>query len=728
MVAPETHRQSSLEERMPRRATTARGRSRTTSPDFRTLFERAPGLFLVLQPDLTIVAVSDAYLEATMTRREEIVGRALFEVFPANPDDPAATGVSNLRASLDRVRSSLVPDTMAVQKYDIRRPDEDGGGFEERYWSPVNTPIVGSDGKLSYIVHRVEDVTEFVRLKHLGTAQQQLAEQLQSRTAEVEAEVYRRAQEISATNRQLQRAILDLGRSQSFLDSVIENIPAMVFVKDAANLRFVRQNRAGEELLGHSRSAMIGKTDYDFFPPEEAEFFTSKDREVLEAGRVVDIPEEPIDTVTGRRYLHTRKIPIFDEEGKPVYLLGISEDITERKEAADALQAAREEAERANRAKTEFLSRMSHELRTPLNAILGFAQLLELEPLPDDQREHVDYILSAGRHLLDLINEILDISRIESGQMSLSAEPVEISEVIDEVVALISPQADARRVTVATGSAACDQYVMADRQRLKQVLLNLTSNAVKYNRSEGSVTIACDASQDRMRISVTDTGHGIAPEYLERLFRPFDRLGAEIGTVEGTGMGLALSKGLIEAMGGAIGVDTRLDTGSTFWIELDMAEGPIEAYERLHPSRIDAASVPEKESRLILQIEDNASNLRLVERIVRRQSGLRIIGTGTGRSGIDLARKRRPDLVLLDLHLPDITGHEVLRQLQTYPETRKTPVVVLSADATRAQIGRLIDGGAFGYVTKPIDVAIFLETVSRALDGAGEGSSTVRSA
>jgi PAS domain-containing protein len=279
---------------MPRRAAAVTRRTETTPPDFRTLFERAPGLFLVLQPDLTIVAVSDAYLEATMTRREEIVGRGLFEVFPDNPDDPEATGVSNLRASLDRVRSSLVADTMAVQKYDIRRPDEEGGGFEERYWSPVNTPILGDDGNLAYIVHRVEDVTEFVRLRNLGTAQQQLTEELRSRNAEAEAEVYRRAQEISATNRQLQRANTELRRSQSFLDSVIENIPAMVFVKDAADLRFVRFNRAGQELLGYSRADLIGKTDYDFFPADEADFFTTKDREVLAAGRVVDVAEEPI--------------------------------------------------------------------------------------------------------------------------------------------------------------------------------------------------------------------------------------------------------------------------------------------------------------------------------------------------------------------------------------------------------------------------------------------------
>jgi len=248
------------------------------SPDYRALFEAAPGLFLVLLPDLTIVAVSDAYLAATMTKRGEIVGRGLFEVFPDNPDDPGATGVNNLRASLDRVRSSLVSDAMAVQKYDIRRPDAEGGGFEERFWSPVNSPVLGPDGKLAYVIHRVEDVTEFVRLKHLETEQQRLTDELRERTTEMEAEVYRRAREISASNRQLHRANTELRRSERFLDSIIENLPDMVFVKDAESLRFVRFNRAGEELLGHTRDELIGRNDYDFFPQDEADAFVAKDQ------------------------------------------------------------------------------------------------------------------------------------------------------------------------------------------------------------------------------------------------------------------------------------------------------------------------------------------------------------------------------------------------------------------------------------------------------------------
>jgi PAS domain S-box-containing protein len=549
-------------------------RTSVPEPDFRALFEAAPGLFLVLLPDLTIVAVSDAYASATMTRRDEIVGRGLFDVFPDNPDDPAATGVGNLRASLDRVRSALVADTMAVQKYDIRRPEDEGGGYEVRYWSPVNMPVLNSDGELTYIIHRVEDVTEFVRLKKLGAQQQRITAELRSRTAEMEADVYRRSQEIASSNRELHRTNVELHRSESFLDSLIENLPNMVFVKDAEDLRFVRFNRAGEDLLGYPRAALVGKNDYDFFPKDEADFFTTKDREVLSSGQLVDIAEEVIDTAYGQKILHTKKIPIRDEAGRPVYLLGISEDITERKQADDLLDAARAEADRANRAKTEFLSRMSHELRTPLNAILGFSQLLALDKLSDEQRSYVGYIDGAGRDLLELINEVLDLSRVEAGAMAVATDVVPVGELIIEVTALVRPLAHQRGIEIDASSPGAEVTVVADRQRVKQVLLNLVTNAVKYNETKGRVTVRCGPAGERLRITVKDTGPGIASELVDRLFRPFERLDADARQVEGTGIGLALAKGLVEAMGGTIGVESSAGAGSAFWVELPAVRAP----------------------------------------------------------------------------------------------------------------------------------------------------------
>ena len=691
-------------------------------PDFRALFEAAPTPFLVLDPEFVIVAVSDAYLTATMTAREGIVGHALFEIFPDNPDDAAANGVSTLRASLERVRASHSPDTMAVQRYDIRRPAGEGGGFETRWWSPVNTPVLDAAGELRWIIHRVEDVTEFVRLRDDERERERATEALRSGIAQAEAELLQRASDIAETNRELELANAELRRSQIFLDSVVENIPSAVFVKEAGSLRFVRFNKAEEELVGWARERVVGKTDFDIFPREQAEFFTSKDREALDGRTVVDVPEEPLDTPeNGRRWLHTKKIPIVDEAGRPIYLLGISEDITERKRFEADLIAARQEAERANRAKTDFLSQMSHELRTPLTAILGFSQLLELDDLTDEQQSSVGHIMQAGRHLLDLINEILDISRIETGTMTISAEPVALDELIEEVFAVVQPIAATRTVMLKRGSSF-DVHVLADRQRLRQVLLNLLTNALKYNRQGGTVVVSCEQAPDeRLRIAIADTGYGIAPEHLERLFQPFDRLGAELGTIEGTGIGLALAQGLIGAMGGTIQVESILEVGTTFTIDLALTEGPLERYERLKGDTVAAPS--DGPRRRVLQIEDNTSNVRLVERIMERRPDIELITAGGGRSGVELARSHLPDLVLLDLHLPDIPGHEVLRELRAHPATRHIPVIVVSADATKAQMTRLRDAGVFGYLTKPLDVGQLLATIDRAIHGDGQAAS-----
>ncbi len=531
-----------------------------------------------------------------------------------------------------------------------------------------------------------------------------------------ETDLRRVAGELAARNRELELANEALRRSQIFLDSVVENIPSAVFVKEAGSLSFIRFNRAEEELVGWTRDKVIGKTDFDLFPREQAEFFTRKDREALDGRAVVDVAEEPLDTPNqGRRWLHTKKIPIVDDAGRALYLLGISEDITERKRFEEELIAARQEADRANRAKTDFLSQMSHELRTPLTAILGFSQLLELEDLTAEQHSSVAHVLQAGRHLLDLINEILDISRIETGTMTISPEPVALGELVDEVFAVVKPIASARGVELARGSAF-DDHVLADRQRLRQVLLNLVTNALKYNRQGGTVSVASTrAADDRLRISVSDTGYGIAPEHIDRLFQPFDRLGAELGTVEGTGIGLALAKGLVNAMGGTVEVESVIDVGTTFTIDLALTEGPLERYERLSAESIDTP--PERPRRRVLQIEDNLSNVKLVERIMERRPDIELLTAGGGREGIEMARAHLPDLVLLDLHLPDIPGHEVLRELRTFPETRTIPVVVVSADATQAQVTRLREAGVFGYLTKPLDVAEFLSTIDRAIHG-----------
>ncbi|HEY3833336.1 MAG TPA: ATP-binding protein [Acidimicrobiia bacterium] len=389
------------------------------------------------------------------------------------------------------------------------------------------------------------------------------------------------------------------------------------------------------------------------------------------------------------------------------------------------LEVAREDAVAANRSKSQFLSRMSHELRTPLNAILGFAQVLDIEGIDDDQQEVVDHILKGGKHLLGLINEVLDISRIETGELALSTEAVRVGEVVSEVQDLIAPLAAERRIEfVSNLGSEAENYVSADRQRLKQVLINLLSNAVKYNRPAGTITLTCDQPEPgQVRIGVTDTGLGISPDLVSRLFTPFERLGAERTETEGTGIGLALSRKLVEVMGGTISVRTEVGEGSTFSVVLPFAEGPVERYERLHPddSAPPAESDPtpsgEDRRHSILYIEDNLANLKLVQRITKHRGDIQIIPAMQGRVGLDLAHQHEPVMVLLDLHLPDISGREVLQQLRDDPATASTPVVIVSADATQSQIDRLLAAGATAYLTKPFEVRELMEVVDGVLAG-----------
>jgi len=399
----------------------------------------------------------------------------------------------------------------------------------------------------------------------------------------------------------------------------------------------------------------------------------------------------------------------------------LEESLEEQARLERAEHEAREAAEAANRAKTEFLSRMSHELRTPLNAVLGFGQLLETEDLTDEQRDSVSHILKGGRHLLGLIDEVLDISRIETGNLALSPEPVQVGEVVADALALMGPLAQEGRIRIVSElGAAGYSHVRADRRRLKQVLLNLLSNAIKYNREGGSVTVTCNPDGDAwFTITVADTGPGIRAEDLERLFVAFDRLGAEQTDVQGTGVGLALSRRLMEAMGGAIEVESSLGQGSRFLLRLPMVEGPLEQYDRLDGGATERSRAPGDASATrhkILYIEDNLSNLRLVERVLARRGDVEVIAAMQGRMGLSLAREHQPAAILLDLHLPDLGGEEVLRLIREDPVTEGIPVIVLSADATHGQAGRLLAEGADAYLTKPLDVAQLLEVLTEKID------------
>ena len=327
------------------------------------------------------------------------------------------------------------------------------------------------------------------------------------------------------------------------------------------------------------------------------------------------------------------------------------------------------------------------------------------------------YILAGGRHLLGLINEVLDIARIEAGRLPISLEPVQLPGVVREALDLAASLAANMNVRLRGGEAIPDRHILADNQRLKQVLLNLLSNAIKYNRQGGTVTVAYeDAAGGRLRIKVSDVGPGIPPDRMERLFTPFERLGAEKTDVEGTGLGLALSKRLVEAMGGSMGVESAVGQGSTFWAEFPLAESPNAQVQRggqevRRPAELDAPS----KAGVVLYIEDNLSNVKLIEKLLIHRPDVRLMTAMQGQLGLDLARQHLPDLVLLDLQLPDIPGDEVLRRLRATPETRDLPVVMISADATPRQIERLRAAGALAYLTKPLEVQKLLALVDEIL-------------
>jgi CheY-like chemotaxis protein len=357
-----------------------------------------------------------------------------------------------------------------------------------------------------------------------------------------------------------------------------------------------------------------------------------------------------------------------------------------------------------------------------MNSILGFAQVLARKVEPD-QRKSVDHILKAGRHLLNLINEVLDIARIESNKMQISPEPVRVSHVVQETLSLIHPLAAQRHCIVKEHIVEHDNfYVLADRQRLTQVLLNIVSNGVKYNGEGGVVSLACKTVEGhRLRIEITDTGPGLSEAQMARVFSPFDRLGAEQSNIEGTGLGLALSKGLVEVMGGKMGVESTLGQGCTFWVELSMIESP---QQRLARTREGSLALPElipaRKASTVLYIEDNLANLSLIEVVLADRQEITLLSSLQGQLGLELAWEHQPDLILLDLHLPDISGDEVLARLRRDPRSQEIPVIVISADATSSHIKDILSAGAQFYLTKPLDVDEFLAKLDELLESNGK--------
>lgn len=545
--------------------------------DFKLLFEKAPQLYLVLTPDLTIAAVSDSYLQATMTERHKIIGRQLFDVFPSNPEDPIATGVRNLSASLETVLKTNQPHTMAVQKYDIRRDGAEDGAFEERYWSPVNSPVLSTDGRLLYIIHRVEDITEFVLLKQQRQAESQANSALQEHAEKMEQEVYLRAQEIQ-------------------------------------------------------------------------------------------------------------------EQTKTLELLN------------EKLRIARDKALETSRIKSEFLTNMSHEIRTAMNGILGMTEIIMREELQPSRREKLSIIRDAGQSLLSIINDILDFSQVEAGKLTL--EPVEYEPVrlVESVGKLLAEQAGNKGISLATFiDPGIPRHLIGDPVRLRQILINLVGNAVKFSE-KGEVLIkaeleSSDQSTVSIRFSVQDEGIGLSAEEMTRLFKPFEQIdGSMSRKYGGTGLGLSISKHLVELMEGTIGVESQKGLGSSFWFTVrQKCCKPVPTLPNLH-QKLKALK--------ILVVDDECIARRVLHDYITYW-GMKSTQAEDGQTALKVLKQAHEnstpfDLALIDMVMPGFSGAKLAMAIKGSELLSSTKLILITA-FDKPGIGKeAIKMGFDAYLVKPV--------------------------
>lgn len=525
--------------------------------------------------------------------------------------------------------------------------------------------------------------------------------------------------QVEAEQKKLDQRLRD---QQFYTRSLIEsNVDALMMTDPSGILSDV--NKQTEALTGCTRDELIGAPFKNYFTdPGRA---AAAIKLVLNKNKVTNY-ELTARARDGKETVVSLNATTFYDRDRTLQgVFAAARDITERKFLDQALQetnveleSAKFAAEQANLAKSDFLSSMSHELRSPLNAILGFAQLMESgapRPTPS-QKASIDQILQAGWYLLELINEILDLALIESGKLSLSQEAMSLAEVLADCEAMIEPQAQGGHIHLQFPVFTGPCFVKADRTRVKQVFINLLSNAIKYNRVGGGVEVSCKPVGVRTRISFRDTGTGLTPEKLAQLFQPFNRLGQEGSATEGTGIGLVVSKRLVELMGGEIGAQSTVGVGSVFWVELNTTAAPELAGCVPAPAPVAPKPAPHGvPTRTLLCVEDNPANLMLIEQLVARRPDLRLLSARDGQSGVEIARMALPDVILMDINLPGVNGIQALKILAGESATADIPVIALSANAMPRDIEKGLEVGFFSYLTKPIKVDVFMAAVDAAL-------------
>ncbi len=524
--------------------------------------------------------------------------------------------------------------------------------------------------------------------------------------------------QVEAEQKKLDQRLRD---QQFYTRSLIESNIDALMTTDAYSI-ITDVNKQMEALTGCTRDELIGAPFKNYFTdPERAEAGIKR---VLREKKVTDYELTARARNGGETVVSFNATTFYDRDRKLQGVFASARDVTDRNRLHQSLQeknveleAARSLAEKANLAKSDFLSSMSHELRSPLNAILGFAQLMDTEKTQaPGQKESIAQILQAGWHLLKLINEILDLAKVESRQVPLSEEPVSLAEVLVECQGMVEPQAQQRGLVMKFPHFDVPCFVKADRTRLKQVLINLLSNAVKYNQRSGTVEVTCTTvNPGHTRLNIRDTGAGLLPDQLAQLFQAFNRLGQEAGGEEGTGIGLVVAKRLVELMGGTIGVESTVGEGSTFWFELlSVAEPRMPSQDEIAPSALVTSSGARRQ--LLLYVEDNPANLKLVEQIVGRHPQLRLLTAVNGDLGVELARSTLPDLILMDINLPGISGFDAMKIIKAGPTTAHIPIVAVSANAMPLDVERGLKAGFYRYITKPIRVSEFMEAVNIALE------------
>jgi PAS domain S-box-containing protein len=784
--------------------------------DFRKAFEIAPGAQLLVDAELKVCAANEAYLRATMTRLEDLLGRDPFEALAVEPAD--RRNDDEARASMHYVLREKRPHRLEKIRRAIRRPLQVGGGYEERFWSISNTPILGQDGRVALILHALEDVTLLVRMQSERIA---IGRDLREATAHSERFVelldtapdatvitgedgliqivnlqteklfgYDRRELLgqpldmlvperfrhghaahlhrffrSPTTRPMGSGLELFGRRKDGSEIPIEvslsphsrddKISVSASIRDiserkrleaAARLnadrlasavdamqdafalfdaddRLVLCNSAYWHLLhADSPTSLVGRTHHELF-----ERWT---RDMVFEGE-----QQRIRWTDERHAMRSRATNVFDVRLRDGRRMRVSDrrtpeggivktiwDLTAEEMRAEELREARAAAEAASAAKSEFLASMSHELRTPMNAILGFAQLLQRdrrEPLSERHRERVGHILTGGEHLLRLIDDVLDLARIEAGRVSIHTEAVELARVLEDVRKTLEPLAARNEVSLDVEACAAESSVLAvDRTRFAQILMNLGSNAIKYNQRGGHVLFRCSSPERGFaRVTIVDDGIGIPQDKQLKLFQPFQRAGQETGPIEGTGIGLVITRRLASLMGGRVGFRSELGVGSEFWVDL-----PLKTTTSQRAMTRSAGAASEWASRgagerALLYVEDNPANIDFMRDLIESIEGVELLTATTAEEGIELARGRRLASIILDINLPGMSGWDALRILRADPRTQDIRVIALTAAASERDQDLGLQAGFFRYLTKPVRVDELIAALEQALAG-----------